>query len=407
MGNCGSSEKSVQNPGAPSRLPHKSAPVPHVFDKMYELGEELGSGAFSVVKAGTNKATGEKVAVKVINRHTISSEDEAALTQEVNIMKSLDHPNIVKLYDFFREKEKYYLVLEYLEGGELFDRIVAKKTYNEKEARDVVSLVLSGLKYMHDRNIAHRDLKPENLILASKKDDANVKIADFGFASRKNQGGEAMATQCGTPGYVAPEILRGNAYSKAVDMWSMGIITYIILGGYPPFHHSNQVKLFKKIKKGAFEFHPKYWENISVEAKDFISSLLQLDVEKRLTVDQAINHPWFKTDENALAGNDLESTQKELRKNQLKKKFRAAVHTVVAAERMSRALGGLGIKKEPISTSDISKDEEHDDDKDSGGFRDDEGEEVEKVSTEVAVSGGEGEEKRGAETTADQDSNQM
>ena len=163
----------------------------------------------------------------------MSADDEEALFREVDVMKKLNHPNIVQLVDFFVEQDKYYLVLEYLEGGELFDRIVSKKVYNEKEARDAVKAILSGLKYMHDQNIAHRDLKPENLLLAKLDDDVSVKIADFGFASFR-KGGVGMETQCGTPNYVAPEILQGGGdYSKAVDMWSMGVIIYIILGGYP------------------------------------------------------------------------------------------------------------------------------------------------------------------------------
>jgi serine/threonine protein kinase len=216
---------------APGGAPQKE--IPHVFDAMYHLDQELGRGAFSVVKRGVNRQTHEVRAVKICERGSMSPEDEEALFREVDVMKKLNHPHIVKLFDFFVESDKYYLVLEFLEGGELFDRIVQKKVYNEKEARDCVKAVLSGLKYMHDQNIAHRDLKPENLLLASKDNDVGVKIADFGFAAMR-KAGVGMETQCGTPNYVAPEILSGNGdYSKAVDMWSMGVIIYIILGGYP------------------------------------------------------------------------------------------------------------------------------------------------------------------------------
>ena len=194
---------------------------------------QLGRGAFSVVHKVISKIDGQQRAVKICERGSMSSDDEEALFREVDVMKKLNHPNIVQLTDFFVEADKYYLVLELLEGGELFDRIVKKKVYNEKEARDCVKAILCGLKYMHDQNIAHRDLKPENLLLASAEDDVSVKIADFGFAAFRSQG-VGMETQCGTPNYVAPEILKGDGdYSKAVDMWSMGVITYIILGGYP------------------------------------------------------------------------------------------------------------------------------------------------------------------------------
>lgn len=206
-------------------------------------------------------------------------------------MKTLHHPNIVQLYDFFSEPDRLCLVLELLDGGELFDRIVKRKAYNESVARDAIRNVLTGLKYMHDLDVAHRDLKPENLLLARKDDDSDLKIADFGFARCD---ASAMVTQCGTPNYVAPEVLIGGstAYTKAVDMWSMGIIIFIILGGYPPFQHKNQAKLFQRIKKGHFEFHEKYWSHISPEAKDLICKLLELNTMKRLTATQALEHPW-------------------------------------------------------------------------------------------------------------------
>jgi calcium/calmodulin-dependent protein kinase I len=226
-------------------------------------------------------------------------------------MKTLKHPNIVELYDFYSESTRLCLVIELLNGGELFDRIIKRKAYNESVARDAIRNVFIGLKYMHDINIAHRDLKPENLLLAKKDDDSDLKIADFGFARCD---ASAMVTQCGTPNYVAPEVLYGHGhstsrgdgtstgtggngvYTKAVDMWSMGIILFIILGGYPPFQHKNQAKLFQKIKKGHFEFHEKYWSHISPEAKDLIRKLLELNPQKRFTVAQALEHPWVPTD---------------------------------------------------------------------------------------------------------------
>lgn len=138
--------------------------------------------------------------------------------------------------------------------------------YNEKEARDLVFILLSAVKYLHDRNIVHRDLKPENVLLTSKKDDAEIKLADFGFAERVTSM-NSLTTQCGTPGYVAPEILKNDKYGKPVDMWSIGVITYILLGGYPPFHDENQRNLFSKIKRGKYEFHAEYWSAVSDEAK--------------------------------------------------------------------------------------------------------------------------------------------
>ena len=161
-------------------------------------------------------------------------------------MRSVDHPNIVKLYDFFDEKRYYYMAIELMEGGELFERIVKKTFYNEKEARDLIRILLDALAYLHHRHIVHRDLKPENLLLKSPYNDFDIKLADFGFAKKVN--GKSLDTQCGTPGYVAPEILKGAKYGTEVDMWSCGVIVYILLGGYPPFHDDNHAILYRKIK---------------------------------------------------------------------------------------------------------------------------------------------------------------
>lgn len=302
------------------------------------MGDKLGEGAFSVVKLATHKQTGEKVAIKCIDRRGLAKDDEDALRQEVSIMKTLNHENIVKFFDFFEEPKYFYVVLEFVEGGELFDRIVTKTFYNEKEARDVVLTVLNGIKYCHDKGIAHRDLKPENLLLTSKQDDCFVKIADFGFAIRGAEK-NALKTQCGTPGYVAPEILQNQPYDRAVDMWSIGVITYVLLGGYPPFHEDNEHMLFKKIKKGKFEFHEEYWAHISQEAKDFISSLIKVNSKERLTVEGALGHPWLQRDAKELEGHNLGTNLEALKKYQKNKKFRAAANAVIAVNRIGNMLG--------------------------------------------------------------------
>lgn len=309
--------------------------TPHLFRAHYRLGDELGEGAFSVVKLVFSKKTGEKYAAKCVTRIDLPRDDEESLLQEVDILKSLDHQNIVKYIDFFVEENSYYLILEYLEGGELFDRIVQKTCYTEKEARDVVILILNAIKYIHDLHIAHRDLKPENLLLTSKRDDASVKIADFGFAV-KGASEKVLTTQCGTPGYVAPEILNNVPYDKSVDMWSIGVITYVLLGGYPPFHEENQKALFKKIRKGDFEFHPEYWNSVSEEAKDLIRSLLRVDSSTRLTCDQALQHPWIMKEAHELEKRDLGKSLEGLRKYQTNKKFRAAANAVIALNRIRR-----------------------------------------------------------------------
>merc|ERR1712071_420659 len=172
-------------------------------------------------------------------------------------------------------------------GGELFDRIVQKAFYNEKEARDVCKILLEALAYCHSKKVAHRDLKPENLLLVSVDDDHELKLADFGFA-KKCPKEKCLHTQCGTPGYVAPEILSGVAYDTQADIWSLGVIVYILLGGYPPFIEQNQRELFRKIRKGQYEFHEEYWGQVSDDAKNLIRQLLTVQPSKRYDANGAI-----------------------------------------------------------------------------------------------------------------------
>lgn len=285
---------------------------------------------------GISNIDKKKVAVKIVTRAGLKADDEAALRQEVKILERLQHANIVGQIDFFEEEKFFYIILEYLDGGELFDRIVKKTFYNEKEARDLVLVVLNAIKYIHSINVIHRDLKPENLLLTSKDDDANLKLADFGFAVEVN--GFSVSSQCGTPGYIAPEILNNHLYGKPVDMWSFGVILYILLGGYPPFHHDNQRELFKKITKGDYQFHPDYWGTVSDEAKDLIRGLLTVDPHKRLTVEQALAHPWLMASSAELEARNLDSNLAELKKYQATRKLKAGVKAIMAVNKMKKLL---------------------------------------------------------------------
>jgi calcium/calmodulin-dependent protein kinase I len=214
---------------------------------------QLGEGAFAVVKQGTKKGTSESYAIKIVTKAKLTEEDDKALQDEISILMDMRHPHIIRLYETFEDPKFYYLVTEEMYGGELFDRVVAKSYYNEKEARDVTKILLEALKYCHSQQVAHRDLKPENLLLQSADNDSDLKIADFGFAKRCTGGEACLTTQCGTPGYVAPEILEGVPYGTSSDMWSIGVIVYILLGGYPPFIEQDQKKLFFRIRKGEYE----------------------------------------------------------------------------------------------------------------------------------------------------------
>ena len=241
--------------------------------------------------------------------------------------------HIIRLYDFFVESSTYYLVMERMSGGELFDRIVAKAYYNEKEARDVCKIVLEAVEYCHQNHVAHRDLKPENLLLLSEDDDSTVKIADFGFA-KKVYSPQSLTTQCGTPGYVAPEILEGIPYDNRADMWSVGVILYILLGGYPPFIENNQRDLFRKIRKGEYEFHEEYWGTVSTDAKELISHLLTVDPSRRLTAKDALENKWICENDAQLANKDLGKNLQALTAFNGKRKFKAAVSTVMAVNKL-------------------------------------------------------------------------
>eukprot|EP01095_Lingulamoeba_sp_RSL-Kostka_P005071 TRINITY_DN16432_c0_g1_i1.p1 TRINITY_DN16432_c0_g1~~TRINITY_DN16432_c0_g1_i1.p1 ORF type:complete len:426 (+),score=182.95 TRINITY_DN16432_c0_g1_i1:86-1363(+) len=266
------------------------------IEDLYDIGAELGKGAFSVVKSCTYKETGEEYAVKVINKKNVQ-QDLHRLAIEMKVLRTVEHPNIIKLQEVFETEEMLYIVTEIVSGGELFDRIVSKGSYSEKDAQSLTRKFIEALEYLHDKNIVHRDLKPENLLLKSNANDTEVKLADFGLS--KIMGAEVMLqTACGTPGYVAPEILqaRPEGYGKEVDMWSVGVITYILLCGFPPFYNDNIPLLFESIMKADFDYPPEYWDHISDSAIDFIDSLLVAEPENRLTATQALDHPWLKAD---------------------------------------------------------------------------------------------------------------
>lgn len=270
--------------------------TPGRFMDAYKIQEsQLGHGSYSTVHPAIRISDGMKVAVKVIMKNRLKPSDEASIRSEISIMKSLDHPNIIKMLDFYEDHTKFYIVMELIAGGELFDRLVTKTLYTEAMARELIIIIFKAIKYLHDRNIVHRDLKPENILLLSKDDDISIKIADFGFAVQLKSPTDLIKNQAGTPGYVAPEILERKEHGKPVDMWSMGVIIYMLLGGYPPFYDvdNNQKNLFRKILNCDYQFHHEFWSNISAEAKDLISKLLVINPSQRYTIDQALAHPWI------------------------------------------------------------------------------------------------------------------
>mmetsp|Transcript_22805 Transcript_22805/g.25384 ORF Transcript_22805/g.25384 Transcript_22805/m.25384 type:complete len:477 (+) Transcript_22805:18-1448(+) len=258
---------------------------------IYDFGKELGKGGFSVVKEAVEKETKARVAVKIIEK-SVSEEELQLLQREIDIMRKLKHDNIISLLEVFDDKDFIYLVLELVTGGELFDQIINRGAYSERDAANITKQILHAIQYMHENGVAHRDLKPENLLCSGPNNDL-IKVTDFGLS--KDFGQATLKTSCGTPDYVAPEVLKGLAYDHSVDIWSIGVIAYILLCGFPPFYGKNDQIIFEKILAAEFDFPSPDWDNISEEAKNFIKSILVLDVNKRPDASQCLDFPWIKT----------------------------------------------------------------------------------------------------------------
>ncbi|XP_063782952.1 calcium/calmodulin-dependent protein kinase type 1D isoform X2 [Pseudophryne corroboree] len=301
--------------------------------KIFEFREVLGSGAFSEVVLAEEKITGKLFAVKCIPKKALKGK-ESSIENEITVLKKIKHENIVALEDIYESPSHLYLVMQLVSGGELFDRIVEKGFYTEKDASALIRQVLDAVFYLHRLGIVHRDLKPENLLYFSQEGESKIMISDFGLSKMEGKG-DVMSTACGTPGYVAPEVLAQKPYSKAVDCWSIGVIAYILLCGYPPFYDENDSKLFEQILKADYEFDSPYWDDISDSAKDFISHLMEKDPSKRYTCEQALRHPWIAGD-TALCKNIHESVSAQIRKNFAKSKWRQAFNATAVVRHMRK-----------------------------------------------------------------------
>ncbi|XP_072026782.1 LOW QUALITY PROTEIN: calcium/calmodulin-dependent protein kinase type 1-like [Amphiura filiformis] len=299
---------------------------------IYRQGEILGKGAFSEVVLAEEKTTGILRAVKCIDRKSIKGKEET-LENEVMVLKKIKHPNIVELLEIYDNKSHVYLVMDLVSGGELFDRIVEKGSYTERDASEIIKQILEAMKYIHDKGIVHRDLKPENLLFYSPEEDSKIMISDFGLS--KMEGSGDMSTACGTPGYVAPEVLAQKPYGKAIDVWSIGVISYILLCGYPPFYDECDANLFGQIMKGEYEFDSPYWDEISDSAKDFISHLMDVNPNTRYTCQEAIQHPWISGNE-ALTKNIHESVSTQIKKNFAKTKWKQAFNATAVVRHMRK-----------------------------------------------------------------------
>lgn len=259
------------------------------IDTLYEMKEVIGQGTFAKVKRATERATGKEFAVKIINKSAMAENRENIMT-EITILKNVHHPNIINLHHVFENRHKIYLVMELLEGGELFDLIVKRGCLTEAETSKVMRQVIQAVAYLHMKRICHRDLKPENILLGRKGDIETVRITDFGLSKISDH---MLHTACGTPSYVAPEILTDDAYGFEVDMWSCGVILYVLLCGFPPFYADNDAELHRLIQSASYSFPSPYWDDISDTAKDLIRRLLVVDPSKRLTPVQTLCHPFI------------------------------------------------------------------------------------------------------------------
>lgn len=280
----------------------------------YEMGEVLGVGSTSTCHRCTDRVTGQTFACKIIDRIAIEKRFRGMgdqLQNEINTLRSLHHPNIISLYDVYTTDEKIFIIMELMTGGELFDYVVQKGTLTEEEASGIVNKVVSALVYMHEKNIIHRDLKPENLLLVRKPRsplDLEVKIIDFGLSKRLE--GQNTQSFLGTRGYLAPEMLQRLEYSRAVDIWALGVLVFVLLCGCLPFDDEAHYIPPDDIVSDKFHLRfPRWATNLSDSAKDLLSRLLDINPHRRLTAAQALKHPWV-IGHNIPKGNYLHSPGK-------------------------------------------------------------------------------------------------
>ncbi|KAM5232389.1 serine/threonine-protein kinase DCLK3 isoform 1-T1 [Hipposideros larvatus] len=285
-------ESKPERPGGRKRRP--AGIISANVEKHYETGRVIGDGNFAVVKECQHRETKQAYAMKIIDKSKLKGKEDM-VDSEIFIIQSLSHPNIVKLHEVYETEMEIYLIMEYVQGGDLFDAIIESVKFPEHVAALMFMDLCKALVHMHDKSIVHRDLKPENLLVQRNEDKSTtLKLADFGLAKHVVR---PIFTVCGTPTYVAPEILSEKGYGLEVDMWAAGVILYILLCGFPPFRspERDQEELFNIIQLGHFEFLAPYWDNISDAAKDLVSRLLVVDPKQRYTAHQVLQHPWIET----------------------------------------------------------------------------------------------------------------
>ncbi|NXQ05762.1 DAPK2 kinase, partial [Vidua macroura] len=332
----------------------------------YELLERLGSGHFGVVRLCRERSTGSFYAAKFVKtrrgRGGRPGLERAQVEREVAILRQLHHPNIIQLHELFASPAEVVLVLELISGGELFDFIAEKEMLSEEEAIEFLGQILRGVEYLHARLIAHFDLKPENIMLQDKDvPKPSIKIIDFGLAQQLEDG-ITFKSLCGTPQYIAPEVINYEPLSPATDMWSIGVITYILLSGLSPFQGETDAETLSNVVAGAYEFEERCFSQTSEMAKDFIRQLLVKEPERRMTAAECLGHPWIKplSRKQALSRSRSSINMRNFRKFNARRKWKLSYNTVSACHRLcrTRLLCRLGREDEELRCCESDQEEE-------------------------------------------------
>lgn len=293
----------------------------------YTFGKTLGAGAFGIVRYARNNVTHENVAVKIILKKALKGNEQMIL-EELSLLRELKHPNIVQFIEFFESKDKFYLVTQLAIGGELFDRIVQRGKFTERDASNVLVQILLALKYLHGKNIVHRDLKPENILYLTEKEDSNIVLADFGIAKKLASPNEQLKSSAGSLGYAAPEVVMGAGHGKPCDIWSLGVIAYTLLCGYSPFTAENVTEFVDEVtRNNTVLFHADYWRHVSKDARRFIVKALLFDPSKRPKAEELLQDKWLTTVAPHLTKDDLLPKFKE--GFNARRKFRQAIAMII------------------------------------------------------------------------------